>query len=630
MKFIVRLTILLITCHLQLNAQKKEVLITIEDTRVTKAEFERIYRKNNQNLLEESDAKTPEEYIKLYIDFKLKVLEAMNLKMDTVQTFRDELAGYRKELAAPYLTDMKYDETMVRELYERTTKQINASHILLLADENASPGEENSVLEKINRIREELISGKDFSEAAVQYSEDPSAQMNRGNLGYFSAFQMITPFENAAFSTPVGEISQPVRTSYGYHLIKVHDVRENPGEIKVAHIMKMFPGEGDIFTREDKKDEIDSLYIALTRGADFAELARLHSDDERSAVQGGEMPWFSAGQMIPEFAEPAFQLKNPGEISKPVETPFGYHIIKKLDHRPPPSFDDKKEELEERIKKDPHRNNNSRQAFLSQLKKIYGYTCHTENLDAIANKEVAADLPGDMPLFTIDQSEYSVQEFINYLQKKQITHGTFRDHFEAWTEEEILALEDRKLEDKYPEFRYLMQEYHDGLLLFNIMEEKIWRFAGQDSAGLNAFYRNHREKFSWQERFDGVIITCKDPETREKAEKLIDAGTENEEIKEILNQDEVNVEIRKGVWEKGDHPVIDHQIWHEPAPSGYSPQLTIVRGQTLPPAPKTLDEAKGLYISEYQNFLENEWLKKLHKKYKVKINQRLLKTIPHV
>jgi peptidyl-prolyl cis-trans isomerase SurA len=319
---------------LTVYAQDDETILTIGETKISKAEFERIYKKNNNNLLNESEKKTPEEYLGLFINFKLKVLEAQSLKMDTAAAFINELAGYRKELAAPYLTDIQFEDKMVHDLYDRMKKEVNASHILFMLDKNAPESQVQTVLSKITGLREQIVAGKDFNEAAREYSEDPSAKTNGGNLGYFSAFQMVAPFEDAAFSTPEGQVSAPVRSSFGYHLIKVNGVRENRGEIKVAHIMKMFPqGGATAAAKKQLKSEIDSVYSQLKNGADFAEMAKKYSDDKRSAVQGGEMPWFSAARMIPEFSEPAFALKNIGDYSTPIETSFGYHIIKKMDSR---------------------------------------------------------------------------------------------------------------------------------------------------------------------------------------------------------------------------------------------------------------------------------------------------------
>jgi peptidyl-prolyl cis-trans isomerase SurA len=242
-----------------LFAQKNDVLISISGYEISKAEFERIYKKNNQTLVDESGIKSPKEYVDMYVDFKLKVIEAMELKMDTAKQFREELAGYRTELAAPYLTDMQYDEALVQEIYERMKHELNASHILFRIPAGSEKEQEQAALQKALEVRNEILNGKDFNEAAFEYSEDPSAKSNKGSLGYFSAFQMVTPFENQAFNTPLEQVSEPVRTAFGYHLIKVHDKRENKGEVKVAHIMKMFPREAE-YDKAALKAEIDLVY----------------------------------------------------------------------------------------------------------------------------------------------------------------------------------------------------------------------------------------------------------------------------------------------------------------------------------------------------------------------------------
>jgi peptidyl-prolyl cis-trans isomerase SurA len=612
------------------KAQKNDVLITIDKTEITRQEFERIYRKNNQNLLEQSDIKSPKDYLDMYIDFKLKVVEAMNLKMDTSKAFLEELAGYRKELAAPYLTDMQYDEKLIEELYQRMKTEVNASHILLRLPENATPEQEQAVLTKIKAVREEIMDGRDFNDAAAEYSEDPSAKNNGGNLGYFTAFQMVTPFENAAFTTPEGEISKPVRSSFGYHIIKVHDVRENQGEIQVSHIMKMFPQGQPDFDKSQLKSEIESVYQEIVNGADFAEMAKKHSDDQRSAAQGGEMPWFSAGRMIPEFSKPAFALKNIGDISKPVETAFGFHIIKKTGQKPVPPIEEVRADIEARIKRDPERSNSTRKVFIEKLKNEYGFEEVSENIAKINSLNVNENGQENRVLFSFSGNNYYLNDFKNFLQNENITTGSYSNYFDDWVSAEIIAYEDAHLEKKYPDFRYLMQEYHDGLLLFNIMEEKIWKFAAEDTVGLHNFYQKNKGKFKWEERFKGLIITCKNMKTREEADKYFEAEMPVQEIEDLLNAEEQAIKIESGAWEKGTNSTVDYFVWDSPKPSEINPELTFIRGDLIPPESKTLDEARGLYISEYQNFLEKNWLKELHKKYKVKVNKKLLKSIPHV
>jgi peptidyl-prolyl cis-trans isomerase SurA len=632
MKGIIPLIVFLVTISSSnaIMAQKTDVLITIDKTEITRQEFERIYRKNNQNLLEQSDIKSPKDYLEMYVNFKLKVEEAMNLKMDTSKAFREELAGYRKELAAPYLTDMQYDEKLITELYQRMKTEVNASHILLRLPENATAEQEQAVLSKIKSVRKEIMNGRDFNDAAAEYSEDPSAKSNGGNLGYFTAFQMVTPFENAAFSTAKGEISEPVRSSFGYHLVKVHDIRENQGEIQVSHIMKMFPQGQPDFDKSHLKSEIDSIYQKILEGVDFTEMARKHSDDKRSAAQGGEMPWFSAGRMIPEFAQPAFALKNIGDISQPIETAFGFHIIKKTGQKPVPPLDEVRADIEAQIKRDPERSNSTRKVFIEKLKNEYNFEEVSENIKKINALHVNENSQEDLHLFTFSKKNYFLNDFKKYLQIKNITTGKYSNHFNDWMNAEIIAYEDAHLEEKYPEFRYLMQEYHDGLLLFNIMEEKIWKFAAEDTLGLQNFYEKNRGKFKWGERFKGFIITCKNVETREEADKYFEAEMPVQEIEDLLNKEEQAIKIESGAWEKGTNSTVDYYVWDETKPSGFNPDLTFIRGNLIPPEPKTLEEARGLYISEYQNFLENNWLKKLHKKYKVKVNKKLLRSIPHV
>ena len=614
--------------HFPVFSQKDETLLTIGDTKVDKAEFERIYLKNNSNLYDESDIKTPEEYLDLFINFKLKVLEAESLKMDTISAFVNELKGYRNELATPYLTDMQYDEKLVNELYDRMTKAINASHLLLKLDANATPEQEQEVLERINKIRQEIINGENFEDAALRYSEDPSAKENKGVIGYFTAFQMVTPFENAAYNTPAGEISQPVRTQYGYHLIKVYDIAENKGEIQVAHIMKAFPQNMTPEIKEKLKREIDSIYTELQNGADFAELAKKESDDTQSAPQGGVQSWFGIGKMIPEFAIPAFALEKDGDYTKPVETPYGYHIIKRLAIRPIPSFEELKNDIEDRIKRDPLRAENSKAAFAEKLKEEYGFSENSEGMGHIKELSIE-DGPSlfDYELFTIDGKVYGLNKFYNYLQGKNITSGSYLQEYDKWVEDEIIQLEDSKLEEKYPEFRYMMQEYHDGILLFNISEEKIWNFASEDSVGLQAYYENNKNNHLWDERFNGSIVTCKNLETREKADLYFSEDMTTFEIMDMINKNSSLISIDEGIWEKGANQVVDYYIWNQPEPADFDSELTFVRGDLVPPEPKTLDEARGLYVSDYQKYLEDNWIKELRKKYKIKVNKKVLKTI---
>ena len=623
---------LFIAITLQAVAQPAEPLLTIDKHKISKDEFEYIYNKNNSNLYADADRKTPKEYLELFINFKLKVVEAENLKMDTSQAFINELAGYREEVAAPYLTDIEFNEQQIEELYRRMKLEVDASHILLGVNKDASPEEEQEVLDKIKNIRKQIIAEKPFEDAAVEYSEDPSAQTNKGHLNYFSAFTMVTPFEDAAFNTPVGEISEPVRTDFGYHLIKVHDTRPNKGELQVAHIMK---NVGRNATPEEKakaKTAIDSIYQLLLNGADFAELAKKESQDRRSAVRGGEMPWFSAGNIVKEFSAPAFALKNDGDISEPVKTAYGYHIIKRLKARPVPPFEEARALIESQIRKDATRQASGKKVFIEKLKKEYNFSENEAAKAELAKLNIGdnAVLPEET-FFTINNKNFGAKELTAFITQKNIKTGSFLSVYDNWVTDEITNLEDAKLEEKYPEFRYLMNEYHDGILLFNISQKKIWNYAAQDTAGLEAFYQKNKKKHLWNDRLKGHIITCKNVSVREEAENLFGAGLNADEVLTHINTNgEELVTIETGAWEEAQNPVVDYYVWNGKEPENFDSATTFIRGDKIKPEPKTLDEARGLFISDYQDYLEEQWIKELRRKYKVKVNKKLLKSIEGV
>jgi peptidyl-prolyl cis-trans isomerase SurA len=407
----------------------EEILLTINnEVKVTKAEFERIYKKNNSNNEASADAKSLDDYVQLFINFKLKVLEAQKLGIDTSKNFVNELKGYRAQLAKPYLTDKDADEKIVAEAYERMKKDIRASHILLKCDPAASPKDSLLAYNNAIKIRNRLIAGEDFGKVAASVSEDPSAKNNHGDLGFFTAFQMVYPFETAAYKLQKDEISMPVRSAFGYHIIKVTDSRENAGQIKVAHIMAATPKDANMENISEAKTRIFEVYEKLKKGEDFSAQAELFSDDKGSAKQGGELPWFSTGRMVPEFEIAAFSLKNKGDFSEPVQTSFGWHIIKLIDKKPLGSFNDLKNEIKNKIARDV-RSDLSKKSMIQKLKNEYAYSYIAKNLDEIIKfvditilegtwkKDAATKL--NKKLFVLNNIEYSQNLFVDFLAENQ-------------------------------------------------------------------------------------------------------------------------------------------------------------------------------------------------------------------
>jgi peptidyl-prolyl cis-trans isomerase SurA len=632
--------LLLILASISSIAQKKEeIIVKIGDSKVSTEEFLVNYRKNNTNILDEKDRKTPEEYLDLYINFRLKVLEAQKQGYDTVKSFIDELKGYRQELAKPYLTDVSYNEDMIKTAYHRTKYERKASHLLLLVNPDASPADTLTAWKKLADIRKQIIEGTDFNEMAFKYSEDPSAKQNKGQLSYFSAFQMVYPFENMTYRTPVGQVSEIVRTRFGYHLIKVHDERQTPGEMKVAHIMKMFPQQASDETIANQKMSADSLWKRATGGDDFEELARKYSDDKQSAPEGGLLNWFTPTNMIPAFADAAFALKNDGDISPVIRTPYGWHIIKRLELRTTLPFEKIRADLEMKIKQNPAISKYSDEAFDRKLRTEYQLKIDDTNFrklvdsvaDTLKRKELASNL-----LVSFANQKITTGQFVEFLQKQNFAPQTDKPKSELTPllnkliNQKLLEYENTQLEKKHPEFARVYREYHDGILLFNISKNKIWDVASNDSARLQKYFDQTDKKYYWGQRFKGWVIETASPEIRTKVETILDQReAEKQELQDLFNtKTENNIQFRDVAVEKGIDPIVDYYIWSGPKPSGFNETTTFVHGKISQNEPKELKEAWGLYSSDFQELIEKEWIGSLKKKYPIVVNRKALKKIP--
>jgi peptidyl-prolyl cis-trans isomerase SurA len=624
------------------------VLMTVGKRNIRKSEFEAVYHKNNNNA--KADEKALNEYLELYTNFRLKVAEAEELGLDTTEAFKSELKGYRQQLAQPYLTDNEVTENLIKEAYERSKYDIKASHILVKVDENALPKDTLAAYNKALKIRERLLKGENFEKVAKEISDDPSAKDNGGNLGYFTALQMVYPFENAAYNTKVGEVSMPVRTRFGYHILKVFDKRDARGQILTAHIMASTRGMQTAADTLAAKQKLEEIQAKIKQGVDFAELAKQFSDDPGSASKGGQLPWFGTGKMVPEFEEAAFQLKNNGDVSDIIQTKFGFHIIKRLDYKPLPSFDEMKAELKQKIAKDT-RSQKSRESFIERIKKEYGFKENLKNRDEFIKvidstffkgewkAEKAAKL--NKELFSIGNKKYTQTYFAKFIESQQSTQPAtdykllIEKLYKNFTDKAVIDYEDEQLENKYPDFRNLMNEYRDGILLFELTDKKVWSKAVKDTAGLEAFYNANKDKFMWGERLEADIFYCKDEAIAAKTRKIVEKGLKKgynvDEIQKQINTDsQLNLKVVSGKFSKGDNKIIDSIDWNVGLTKNQNVDNQIVFvnvKRKIAPEPKTLKEARGVVTAEYQNQLEKEWLKELKAKYPVNINREVLKTV---
>lgn len=640
---------------LPLMAQQDKVLMTIDGEPVYVSEFLYLYEKNNQT----AQTTSMDEYCDLFVNFRLKVHEAEKAGMDTTEAFKKELAGYRKQATPKYMTDSAALERLVRESYRRTGLTRRVAHIAIECPRTASDSAVAAALAKIQEARIRVTEGltvttgkgkkmktkqlpkEEFSAVADAMSTDPAVQETHGEIGWIVPFRFVYEFEDAAYQTPMGQVSEVFRTNYGFHILLVEEEKPQM-EVHAAHIMKMTP-RGDEATAAQAKHEIDSLYLLAKNGADFAELATANSQDRGSAMRGGDLGWFSLGAMVKPFEDAAFAL-NDGEISEPVLSRYGWHIIKTYEKRQQRPYEEVKAELQKRVMADDRKKQIEEQ-FVARLKAEYGYTecpgalepyyaliaaCHNDPTDSLFRAEV-----GKMkaPLFQMGGKEYNGQDFAPALLVPQMQprggKGFIDDAYAQLVAREAKQLESDNLENKYPEFKNLVKEYHDGILLFDISLREVWDKAAQDTAGLTNFFKQNQKKYTWDApRYKGYVLYCKDKATM-KAAKAILKSADKDSIDSYLNK-RLNIDsteyvrFEKGLYVQGQNRAVDKLQWKKGDwTPGEELPCVFLSGKQLK-APAEYADEKGKVTADYQEHLEKEWIAALRAKYPVVINEEVL------
>ncbi len=638
--FLIFLTIFI--THVNGQSAKKEVLFKVDGEPIYVSEFLKVYNKN-LDLVQDESQKDVDEYLTLFTNYKLKLKEAKSLGLQEKSSYLRELDTYKKQLAKNYITDSKVTDALVEEAYNRVSKDVKASHILIKIVENAGAEDTLVAFNNIVKLRDRAL--KEGFEAVRKEVHNGQTIFGE-DLGYFTGFRMVYPFESAAFNTKVGEISHPFRTQFGYHIVFVQDKRASRGERTVAHIMIVEkPGDSIHGKPEDK---IQDIYKKIKQGEDFEALAKQFSDDGNSAPRGGLLNPFSSGQLnAKEFEDVAFALNNIGDVSEPVKTQYGWHIVKLYGKKPIESLQDMKSELEQKIKRD-ERSKLIDQALYNKLKSKYnipnkqpalGYFISILNDDF--NKktwQLPNNFTGDKPLIKIGKKQLTFKDFGDYLVNAQngSANKTGFDilvskHYESFLNSKLVEYQENHLEEENAEFADVVAEYRDGLLLFDLMETTIWNAAKSDSLEIANYYNVNKSKYVYPNRIDALVASSKEEKTLKKVAKLLEGGMALDQIKALINSndkidviftseimDETHQALPKSVeFKKGISKVYNHN-------DGF---VLVQVNEVLPEKQKTLEEAKGAVISDYQVFKEQNWLKELANKYKIEINQKALKDV---
>ena len=633
----------------------KEVLFTIDNKSYYTDEFARVYKKN-LDLVKDESQKDLNQYLELFVGYKLKINKAYKLGLQDGTAYQNELKSYRSQLSKNYTSDSKVTKELVEEGYKRFLKEINASHILFSVDENAAPEDTLKVYKQALEVRKRAISGEDFGKLATEFSQDPSAKDNKGDLGYFTAFRMVYAFENGAYKTPKGSISNPVRTRFGYHLIKVNEVRQNRGDVIVAHIMIMNPSAtAENKEEEDKEDKgkntIQDIYKKLQQGEKFEDLAKQFSEDKSSSSKGGVLNRFGSGQLSSEeFENVAFNLTKENPVSEPFKSQYGWHIVKLIDKFAVKTIDEMRSDLESKVSKDD-RSRLITASMNEKLRKKYTIK-RDDKLYAVVSKLVTNEIyegkwetPADLKsynknLVTINTSKsITAASFLNYIKDQQKSKITLKPiskliskFYESYLDQELAQYYDDNLEKEFPDFSAVMDEYRDGLLLFDLMEKEIWTKSKTDSLGLKSFYDKNLKNYQWKNRLDVTILSSTKLDIIKKAQKYLKNDKSVDFIKEKLNIKDgaVNIMSKVGVFEEGNEALPKNLQFEtgisEILKDGEYYFVTKVN-ETLPAGPKELDQCRGKAINDYQQYLEENWVKDLKNEFKVEVNQTVFESI---
>ena len=628
-----------------LNAQisESDVLLTISEEPILASEFIRVYNKN-LNLVQDDSQKEVESYLKLFINYKLKLAEATLLGYDKDPEYVKELRSYKNQLTQNYLTDKNVTDELVLEAYDRILNEVKAQHVLVRIEEF-----ETDTLQAYSAIQafQERLKNDDFESLKKEIHDGKSIFVE--DLGFFTAFKMAYKFESVAFNTKVGEVSEPFRTKFGFHVVKVLEKRKSKGQVIVAHIMIANTQKDTTLVA---KDRIQELHRLLLQGEDFGNIAKQFSDDKSSSMRSGELKPFKSGQINSIlFENTAFSLKEKEDISEPIQTQFGWHILKLIDKQAVKEFNSLKPDLESQVRKDS-RSQLVKSKMLAKLLSQYQLTGLNPNLALLksnivydkSNKtwKLSDQIKDSKSFLVIQKTSYSFGDFINFLNKNNklinpnwATEFAVNKQYKFFLEQSVFRYKKDNLENENQDFANILNEYREGLLLFELMQDKIWEGAKKDTIGLNAFYNENKDKYLWPERVIGSVARSSNAKNIKKVRKLWASGKSNQSIDELLNKIQQNVIFSTGEFELGLSPL----------PESFTPRVKsqlskIIKENNsfyivnvkefMPQSQKSLEDSRGQLISDYQTKLETQWILELKSKFNVKVNEDVFQKVKSI
>jgi peptidyl-prolyl cis-trans isomerase SurA len=666
-----------------LSAQNESVVFVVNPAvsnqmgqEVTYEEFKRQFLKNINLEEHQVTAAEIDDYLQLYIRFKMKIQDAVEAGQNENSAYLQELAMYREQLARNYLYDREVTADLIEEAYDRMRSEVRVSHILIACPRGANAQTEAQAKGRIEEIYQQLKrnnSAENFASLAETNSDDPGTKSAGGDLGWMTAMQVVYEFENFAYNTPEGDISPVFRTDFGYHILRVTAKRPNRGDIKVRHILIRVTAPGEEYDDAALK-KIEEIRAQISSGqASFEEMARNYSEDYNSRYNGGVMDYVNTPQYIGDpdrqkWVDQAFLLTEPGQISPVFRTNYGYHLVQLMDIKPMASFDQMRSYLKQQVQQNA-RSKVSIDALVNKVKKENNFTENKAAYLAFLSVLDSSFLQGafqvdalpksynkdgkrfnllDMELFRLGNDDYTVEDFALYLQTNRHAmnmdlSAAYETEYQAWVSQSCVENQNNHLDERSAEFRDIYQEYREGILMFNRMQELVWDKANNDSMGLAKFFNENRNDYRWNDRYHVDIYYCSDAKMMKTVAKQVKKGIQADSLLRMHTKNNpLGFNYRMGYYQWSDtglvpNPAVLNTLFSQ---SSYRSQTGIIKmnqiGEDwvvvnlhgfLPAGPKELSECRGPVTSRYQEELEQRWMDDLESRYEVSINYEIVEAL---